>query len=83
MFLQIFPSLEVKLSAYSLQGVIHEGCPHKLWNFWDPPLPPPSPTPPVQACPHLVDHPPPPPLPVRADTRLVLFETLELVNNSH
>ena len=36
------------------QGVIHKGCPHKFGNFWDPP-------PPVQACPHLVDHPPPPP----------------------
>ena len=33
------------------QGVIHKGYPHKFGNFWDPP-------PPVQACPHLVDHPP-------------------------
>ena len=34
-------------------GVIHKGYPHKFGNFWD--LPPP-----VQTCPHLVDHPPPP-----------------------
>ena len=32
-------------------GVIHKGYPDKFGNFWDPPLP-------VQACPHLVDHPP-------------------------
>ena len=39
------------------------------------------------ACPGLstFGQPPPPPLPppVRADTRLALFETLQLVNNSH
>ena len=46
----------------------------QIWEFLG--LPPP----PVQACPRLVDHPPPP---VRADTRLALFETLQLVNNSH
>ena len=32
-------------------GVIHKGYPDKFGNFWDPPLP-------VQACPHLIDHPP-------------------------
>ena len=54
-------------------GVIHKGCPHKFRNFWGSP-------PPVQASPHFVDHLPPP---VHADTRLALFETLQLVNNSH
>ena len=48
-------------------GVIHKGCPDKFGNFWDPP-------PPFQACAHLVDHPP-----ARADTRLALFEILQLV----
>ena len=34
-------------------GIIHKGCPHKCGTFWNhPPL--------VQACPHLVDDPPPP-----------------------
>ena len=54
-------------------GVIHKGCPHKFGNFWNPP-------PPVQAFwltttsnPSLV----------RANTRLALFETLQLVNNSY
>ena len=49
-------------------GVIHKGCPHKVWNFWDPPLPV-----------HILLTTPP----VRADTRLALFETMQLVNNSH
>ena len=35
-------------------GVIHKGCPHKFGNFLGPP-------PPVQVCPHYVDHPSPPP----------------------
>ena len=61
-----------------LKGVIHKGCPHKFGSFWD--TPPPPTLPPVQACPHLIDHPTPP---VRADTSLALFETLQLVNNSH
>ena len=34
-------------------GIIHKGCPHKCGTFWNPP-------PYVQACPHLVDDPPPP-----------------------
>ena len=60
-------------------GVIHKGCPHKFVNFWDTP----------SLCPGLstFGRPPPPPSspspPVRADTRLALFETLQLVNNSH
>ena len=41
-------------SNQSIFGVIHKECPHKFGNFWDPP-------PPVQACPHLVDHPRPSP----------------------
>ena len=45
--------------------------PAQIWEFFAPS---------VQAAPHLVDHPPPP---VRVDTRLALFETLQLVNNSH
>ena len=45
----------------------------QIWVFW-------GPVPPLQACPHLVDHPLPP---THADTRLALFETLQLVNNSH
>ena len=40
-----------------------------------------TPPPPLQACPHLVDH-PPAPCPC-GHTRLALFETLQLVNNSH
>ena len=58
-----------------LLGVIHKGCPHKFGNFWDPSLP----------ClglstfrwprPHFPS--------VRADTKLALFETLRLENNSH
>ena len=44
-----------------------------------------TPTSPVHACPDLVDHllPLSIPSPVRADTRLALFETLQVVNNSH
>ena len=45
----------------------------EIWEFLGHPSP-------IQACPHLVDQPPPP---VRVDTRLALFETLQLVNNSH
>ena len=56
-------------------GVIHKGCPHKFGNFWDPPPPPP-----VSVHIRLTTPLPPP---VRADTRLALFETLQLVNNSH
>ena len=41
-----------------------------------------TPPPPVQICPHLVDHPLPLPT-VRVDTMLALFETLQLGNNSH
>ena len=47
----------------------------QIWEFWDHP-------PPVQACPHLVDHPTPTPPPVYANTSLALFETLQLVKNS-
>ena len=46
----------------------------QIWEFLGPPSP----------CPGLSTLSwPPPPLPVRADTRLALFETLQLVNNSH
>ena len=67
-----FVCMEFRLILTILWG-IHKGCTHKFGNFWDPP-------PPFQACPHLFDHSPPP---VRADTRLALFETLQLWNNSH
>ena len=55
-------------------GVIHKGCPHKFRNFWNPPPPP------VQAF--WLTTTPNPSL-VRADTRLALFEALQLVNNSY
>ena len=55
-------------------GVIHKGCLHKFGTFWDP-------RPPVQTCPHLLD-PLLLPLPLFVQT-LALFETLQLVNNSH
>ena len=47
----IFCSFD-KVANLARRGVIHKGCPHKFGNFWEPPLP-------VQACPHLVDHPDP------------------------
>ena len=55
-------------------GVIHKGCLHKFGNFWTS-CPP---------CPYLSTFgwPPPPPDPC-GDTRLRLFERLQLVNNSH
>ena len=55
-------------------GVIHKGFLHKFGTFWDP-------RPPVQTCPHLLD-PLLLPLPLFVQT-LALFETLQLVNNSH
>ena len=45
----------------------------QTWESWDPPSP----------CPGLFTLSWPPPPPVRANTRLVLFETLQLVNNLH
>ena len=45
----------------------------QIWEFLRPPSP----------CPGLSTFGWPPPPPVRADTRLALFETLQLVNNSH
>ena len=58
-----------------LLGATYKGCPHKFGNFWDPSLP----------CPGLSTFrwPRPPFSSVRADTRLALFETLQLENNSH
>ena len=53
---------------------LHKGCPHKFENFRDP-------HPPVHAYLHIWFTTPSPT--VRADTRLALFETLQLVNNSY
>ena len=53
--------------------VIHEGCPHKFGNFRDP-LP-------LLRSVHIWFT--TTPRPVRADTRLALFETFQLVNNPH
>ena len=47
----------------------------QIWEFLRPAAPSP-----VQACAYLVDHhPPPTPTSLRADARLTLFETLQLV----